>query len=163
VAHVSPLGKTCHYLTMVEPRGFEPSRVTDDSETTCAVPARTPGAKSGALAADSAPQDRSEARGDGPPDADLQAVIAAWPNLPQAVRVNILAMIRATQRSPVNGPDGTTGPRTRDSSGKDKGVADLVRTCAPDLSDTFALLRKLANLPPEAREALAGLFAADPD
>jgi len=80
---------------MVEARGLEPKSVSTDSASTCAESAGTPGAKSGALAADSAPQGRSEAPGDTPPDADLQAVIAAWPSLPEAVRARIAAMVQA--------------------------------------------------------------------
>jgi hypothetical protein len=43
------------------------------------------GAESGALGA-----------GDLPDDAELNAVIDAWPNLPPAIKAGVLAMIRAT-------------------------------------------------------------------
>ena len=80
---------------MVEARGFEPKSVNAESTSTYAESEGTPGAKSGALAADSAPQGRSETPGDTPPDADLQAVIAAWPGLSEAVRARIVAMVQA--------------------------------------------------------------------
>ena len=64
-------------------RGFEPPAVSACNDKDLQIPAKTGGAESGALSADSAPM---------PPDvADLAARLAA---LPADVRATILATIR---------------------------------------------------------------------
>jgi hypothetical protein len=50
------------------------------------------GAKSGALSGDSAPS-----------DADLAAVVAAWPTLPEAVRQQVVATVEAAKRGSSQG------------------------------------------------------------
>jgi hypothetical protein len=61
----------------VSPTGFAPNRKFPITSIKCTIA----GTFSGAL------------------DADLQSIVAAWPNLPEAVRAGILAMVRASIRS----------------------------------------------------------------
>jgi hypothetical protein len=49
------------------------------------------GAESGALPDDSAPDPTPAV----PPDPDLAAVVAAWPDLPPAIRAGVLALVKA--------------------------------------------------------------------
>lgn len=82
---------------MVGTAGVEPESLSPDSQSACAESTNPRGAESGALSPDSAPEPHSEAPGDTPPDADLQAVIAAWPSLPEAARARILAVVKAAE------------------------------------------------------------------
>jgi hypothetical protein len=50
------------------------------------------GAKCGALSGDSDPKPSPAT----PTDPDLAAVIAAWPNVPPAIRAGILAMVKSS-------------------------------------------------------------------
>jgi len=70
-------------------RGLEPIEKSSENP---GVPSQG-GAKSGALGA-------REALQDGPQDPDLQAVVDAWPDLPEALKTGILAMVRAAGGTP---------------------------------------------------------------
>jgi hypothetical protein len=63
----------------------------DSTANTTSVPRS--GAESGAVAADPDAIDGAASRLQSPLDADLAAVINAWPALPEAVKAGILAMI----------------------------------------------------------------------
>jgi hypothetical protein len=65
--------------------GLEPVFQTPDTITTCGDECHSDGAKSGAVGGKS-----------GPTDADLVAVNDAWPKLPDTVRYQIIAIVRAT-------------------------------------------------------------------
>ena len=72
------------------PQGAE---LAGDSTGKTGVPVES-GAESGALGARKPPSDPDRMK---PIDADLAAVIDAWPKLPEATRRSILAMIRAAK------------------------------------------------------------------
>ena len=69
--------------------GLERNAAKGDSITTCKNGVSAGGAESGAVEPEIAP-----ARGAG--DADLAAVIGAWPSLPAEVRAEIVAMVKGS-------------------------------------------------------------------
>ncbi|MFM9957260.1 MAG: hypothetical protein ACKVZJ_04225 [Phycisphaerales bacterium] len=92
-------------VEQVGAEGFEPSPFTSGN------PASAPegGAHSGALGGDSAPQPAPATTPDpaqpgiptaplSPSDPELAAVVAAWPDLPPAIRAGIVAMVKASGR-----------------------------------------------------------------
>ena len=50
------------------------------------------------LAAQGKREDRNQPPLDAPKDPELAAVVEAWPDLPEALRAGILAMVKATAR-----------------------------------------------------------------
>jgi len=70
---------------LVTPTGLEPKHVTTCGGKDLQNPSPEGGAESGAVSPIS-----------GPIDPDLQRVIDAWPNLPEAVKAGILAMVKAS-------------------------------------------------------------------
>jgi len=75
--------------------GFEPATPVQNPRENRVIsePAAQIPAHSDAKTAQNGPQPASEAT---PLDADLQALIAAWPTLPDAIKAGILAMVKAS-------------------------------------------------------------------
>jgi len=84
---------------MVGRAGVEPESTSSANTGTCPKHAQPRGAESGALLNDSAPDGPAEPPNDTLHDPCLQAVTAAWPRLPEAVRNQIVATVRFFENS----------------------------------------------------------------
>jgi hypothetical protein len=87
------LGESVRGNAIVVPLGFEP-RLTDSESTSIALFSRENGTLSDCAAPGAALEHENALI-----DPTLQAVIDGWPELPEAVKAGILAMVQAASRA----------------------------------------------------------------